>query len=415
MKAWHWQRGLLAVVLALGIPLIRGNAPGQTGSASDCGIGAVTLDGDFEGAGFVECRRLGPSSFSLTIAPENRPPINCSPWFAFRIRQRTALPTPVRVQLLYSACGHRYAPKISADTLRWSKLPPSSVTITQADRRAAEIVFIVDQPETYVAAQELVVGAQYQDQFGNYSARPGVKQRILGQSYDGRPIVGLFIHSGTAPAREQVLLIGRQHPAEVTGALAMDSFLATLLSNDPIARAYRDRFETIAVPLMNPDGVARGYWRNNRGNKDLNRDWLAFSQPETAAVDRLLRDIESNPRSRLRMLIDFHSTRTDLIYSIPDGLATDPPMVSRDWIARLRTRLPGYRVNRIQEHQPGLPTAKTRLFERYGIPTATLEIGDETDRAWISWMGRQAALAMMETLLATAPPTTNPGNQSEMK
>jgi predicted deacylase len=414
LKARHWQLGLLAFALTLGIPSLGGVALGQAGSPTDCKSGPVTLDGDFEGSGFAQCRRLGPSFFSLTIAPEDGPPINCSPWYAFRIRQPRASPTPVRVQLLYAACGHRYAPKISVDTIRWSKLPPSSVTITQADRRTAEIVFTSDQPETYVAAQELIVGGHYKDQFDSYASRPGVKQKILGQSYDGRPIVGLFIHTGKAPASERVLLIGRQHPAEVTGALAMDAFLAALLSNNPIAVAYRARFETIAVPLLNPDGVARGYWRHNRGHKDLNRDWRVFSEPETAAVDRILRTIESNPKGRLRMVIDFHSTRTDMIYSIPDALATDPPMVSSDWIARLRARLPGYHVNRIQEHQPGLPTAKTGLFERYGIPTATLEIGDETDRAWISWMGRQAALAMMETMLATeAPSKTSPDIQPE--
>jgi len=414
LKARHWQLGLLAISPALGVATVGGVARGQPIALADCRIGPVTLDGDFEGAGFAECRRLGPSSFYLVIAPEDGPPINCSPWYAFRIRQRGGTPTSVRIQLTYAACGHRYAPKISVDTLRWSKLLPSSVTITQADRRKAEIVFTSDQPETYVAAQELVVGAHYKDRIGSYAARPGVKPQILGLSYDGRSIVGLFIHSGKAPASEQVLLIGRQHPAEVTGALAMDAFIATLLSNDPIALAYRARFETIAVPLLNPDGVARGYWRHNRGHKDLNRDWISFSEPETAAVDRILRTIESNPRSKLRMLIDFHSTRTDLIYSIPDALATDPPMVSGDWIASLRTRLPGYHVNRIQEHQPGLPTAKTRLFERFGIPTATLEIGDDTDRAWISWMGRQAALAMMETMLATAAPSkTSPDIQPE--
>jgi len=35
------------------------------------------------------------------------------------------------------------------------------------------------------------------------------------------------------------------------------------------------------------------------------------------------------------------------------------------------------------------------------VPAVTFEIGDETDRKLIARIGRQAALAMMETLLAT--------------
>ena len=43
--------------------------------------------------------------------------------------------------------------------------------------------------------------------------------------------------------------------------------------------------------------------------------------------------------------------------------------------------MPGYAVKRGAAHQAGLPTAKTWVYETYGVPAVTFEIGDETPTA----------------------------------
>jgi hypothetical protein len=50
-------------------------------------------------------------------------------------------------------------------------------------------------------------------------------------------------------------------------------------------------------------------------------------------------------------------------------------------------------------HNPGLPTAKSWVYEYYKVPTATYEIGDETNVEVIRRDARAAAEAMMSTLL----------------
>lgn len=370
-----------------------------------CETGAITLDGDFEAAGFAACHREGPSSFRLSITPENAPPINCSPWYAFRLRQNDpARPAIVKIKLDYQACSHRYGPKISADGNNWKALPIDAVTAISDDMKHVDVSLILDRPQLFVAAQEILASDFFDRLFERHASQAGVAQFILGTSRAGRPVRAMNVHDGEEPAREQVLLIGRQHPPEVTGALAMDPFIEAVLGNDPIARAYRARFETIVIPLLNPDGVANGYWRHNLGGKDLNRDWGKYSEPETAAVSRLIEAIDRDPNRRLRLMIDFHSTRSNLVYTIPDDLPTNPPLVLRDWLDRLSARMPGHKVNRISEHEPGLPTAKTYMYERYGFPTATFEVGDNTDRQLIARLGREAALAMMAAMLDTKPP-----------
>ncbi|QJB68415.1 M14 family metallopeptidase [Parasphingorhabdus halotolerans] len=200
--------------------------------------------------------------------------------------------------------------------------------------------------------------------------------------------------------REQIVLIGRQHPPEITGALVMMPFVETLLSDEPLAKLFRERFETIVVPVLNPDGVDHGYWRHNTGGTDLNRDWGPFAQPETQLMDKLLGDIESAPDQQLRLFIDFHSTQNDVFYTIPDDYPTNPPLFLKEWLDLLQTRMPDYPVKRDANHNLGQANSKNYVHKKYGVPTVTFEIGDETDRPLIEKLGRESALAMMETLLA---------------
>jgi len=87
-----------------------------------------------------------------------------------------------------------------------------------------------------------------------------------------------------ANSKKALLIISRQHPPEVTGFIAMKSFIETIAGDSEQAKVFRQKFKVYNVPLMNPDGVDNGHWRHNMGGIDLNRDWQAFNQPETRAV-----------------------------------------------------------------------------------------------------------------------------------
>jgi len=52
-------------------------------------------------------------------------------------------------------------------------------------------------------------------------------------------------------------------------------------------------------------------------------------------------------------------------------------------------------------HDSARPVSKAYV---YGAPTVTFELGDETDRKLIDEIARNAAFAMMETLLDTKAP-----------
>lgn len=367
-----------------------------------CQTANVTFDTDFPTGNFASCQATGTDQVTIEIAPEDAPPINCSAWYAFRLNPRKA--GTVTIKLEYEACGHRYWPKTSTDGQRWTSVDPEDVVVSEVDgTKQAQISLQHGTTPLFVAGQEIIAPSDYQTWIDRVSQSPDVIQWVLGQSLEQRNIPAMTIKTPGARPREQIVLIGRQHPPEITGALALFPFVETLLSDEPVAIRFRKRFETMVVPMLNPDGVARGHWRHSTGHKDLNRDWGPFTQPETRLMGRLLEEIDADPARNLRLFIDFHSTQKDVFYTIPDDYPTSPPLFLKNWLARLSAAMPDYSIHRDANHNLDQPNSKNYVYSQYLVPTVTFEIGDETDRRLIARLGRQAALAMMEELLASEP------------
>lgn len=397
-------RFLLYSLLSLILSACAAQGPGPTVVAVDgkpmgCATRAVALDTDFASAAAAACTPLSATRLALTIAPEDAPPINCSAWYAFRLTPRR--PGSVTVDLDYTACEHRYWPKTSTDGVTWTALPQTAVTIREVDgQKQAQLRLQLDTSPLFVAGQEIVAGAAYDAWLAGAAQHPAVQRSRLGVSAQQRPIDMLTLAAPGSSPRETVVLVGRQHPPEVTGALAMFAFMDRLMADDPLAVRYRTRFRTIAVPLLNPDGVEHGHWRHNTGGVDLNRDWGPFTQPETRLMDQLLKNVAADPEQQLTLLLDFHSTWKDVVYTLTDEQVTRPADFTPRWIARMQDVLgDGLPVERDPSHNADRPVAKAFVFEAYGVPTATFELGDETPRAEVALRGRVAAQAMMEILL----------------
>jgi predicted deacylase len=359
----------------------------------------VAIDTDFPAGALASCAVGQSGHVKIVLSPEDAPPINCSAWYAFRVQ--ASAKQQVKIDLNYTECGHRYWPKVSSDGKVWTRLGESQVKLSEfAGKKMAQLTLSAGTYPIFVSAQEIVVPATYDSWFDGLEAERSIRRSLLGRSAEGRSIE--IIRFGSETAREQVVLVGRQHPPEVTGALAMFPFVETLLEDNPLAERFRSRFEVVAVPLLNPDGVVKGHWRHNTGGIDLNRDWGPFTQPETKLMQGVLEKVDRTPHQNLRLMLDFHSTQRDIFYSIPDELPTDPPLFTRDWLARYQERMTDYEVVRDARHTIGRPVSKAHVFDTYGVPGVTFEIGDETDRKLIDRIGEQSAIAMMETLLKTS-------------
>lgn len=333
---------------------------------------------------------LSDDHVRLDILPESGGKINDSPWYAFKLSSNS--PMTAKISLRYRGGHHRYWPKVSKDGQHWTRLDPQHV-VSSANGRRAEFEIDLSADPVWMAGQELITPVIY-DAWNSRTAKvANMPIMVLGNSTAGLPI---YVFDSNAESREVLFLVGRQHPPEVSGAFAFFAFAETILGDSDLAQQFRARFRVIAIPLLNPDGVVGGNWRHNLGGVDLNRDWGPFTQPETRLVAELLEDLDARD-SKIRMFIDFHSTKENVFYALPD--VTHPPDFIATWLEAARSRTVGYPFALTQGPASDMTIAKNYIYERYGIPAVTFEVGDETDRNVTRTAAKVFAEELMQLML----------------
>ena len=383
-----WRAWLAAAAAA-------GLATAAPGADRFCENDIALLDTQFEGGTFHRCD-VRDGKFVITIRPEDAKVVVPMPWYAFRASPKREGEAIVLMGFT-DADADRFWPKVSLDGINWQRLPDRAVAVSEDNQRLALRIPLAEAP-VWIASQRLLTSRFYDPWTLSLASRPDVAVRVLGRSIRGRPIS--VAETGLNP--QGVLFLGRQHPPEVTGALTMHAFVDTVLADTELARAFRDTFTVVTVPLLNPDGVAAGHWRHNAGKTDLNRDWGPFRQPETQSVRDLLADLTGRGIG-LRLMLDFHATQlteTHLFYTQrPEDGDGSAHGFAAAWFKRVRERQPDLEfIHRPSKSETA--NAKNYFFKTYRIPSITYETGDETDPDWIAAAAPVFAEEMMRTLLA---------------
>jgi hypothetical protein len=119
------------------------------------------------------------------------------------------------------------------------------------------------------------------------ASSPRVALAVIGRSVKGRDIPALFISSGKFAAQRDkkpvALVFCQQHGNEPSGKEAALILAANLLGRD---KKVLDSLDLILVPSLNPDGSELKQ-RRNAADRDLNRNHVLLSEPETQALHRL--------------------------------------------------------------------------------------------------------------------------------
>ena len=394
---------------ALAILLMWCLPPAFAAVEETCSFDEVTFSSGFEGARLSECRRLGDAAFELLIKPESVP-INDSPWYAFRLEfDDDAQLRPIKLQLRYGDGTHRYRPKLLLNDedagVHWRGIPSERVE-TGENGRSSAFEVTPSSRSFMISAQPLLTNADH-DAFLRAMAEHGdANVEVVGHSAGGRPIEALRI-GGPSPVRPTIVLLGRQHPPEVPGALALQAFIRQLLEDSELATRFRSAFRVVAIPNLNPDGVARGHWRLNANHVDLNRDWGPFSQPATRAVGAMIERLGPPRADRgVWLLLDFHSTHRDVFYT--QLMPPDPglPPITGCWLDGVDKALPDYDLARAPRHLEEGTTAKAWATRALEAPAVTYEVGDATDVGLVDRVARTAAKELMRTLLEAVRPSS---------
>lgn len=358
----------------------------------ECSTDTVKIDFNFSGSGNLSCEVIKSDYIKIFINPELDDSINPSPWFAFRKSEHSK---SIKLALDYKNYHHRYHPKISIDKKSWNKIDEANIS-KKENGKIVVIDFLPSSQKNYVASQELITNFWYNKWYNELENSGRVRREIIGFSVLKNPIPMFFVEKNIN--NPYILILGRQHPPEVTGAFAMRGFINQLLNKNSLSDSFLKNYNILFVPLMNPDGVMNGYWRYNENKKDLNRDWGIFIQPETDAVNKKLTELKNK---KLALFIDFHSTFKNLFY-ISD-IAEESPMKNflEDWLLGSRKSLSeaNYKYEIINSLNKDNGVSKNYIYNKYKIPSVTYEVSDNEDRDVIQQSSSILAINLMELLL----------------
>ena len=358
----------------------------------ECSTDTVKIDFNFSGSGNLSCEVIKSDYIKIFINPELDDSINPSPWFAFRKSEHSK---SIKLALDYKNYHHRYHPKISIDKKSWNKIDEANI-LKKENGKIVVIDFLPSSQKNYVASQELITNFWYNKWYNELENSGRVRREVIGFSVLKNPIPMFFVEKDIN--NPYILILGRQHPPEVTGAFAMRGFINQLLNKNSLSDSFLKNYNILFVPLMNPDGVMNGYWRYNENKKDLNRDWGIFIQPETDAVNKKLTELKNK---KLALFIDFHSTFKNLFY-ISD-IAEESPMKNflEDWLLDSRKSLSevNYKYEIINSFNKDNGVSKNYIYNKYKIPSVTYEVSDNEDRDVIQQSSSILAINLMELLL----------------
>jgi len=239
--------------------------------APPCEAGRVDIDADFDSGKITLLDDADPGAVELALAPDNA--ASFMQWWSFRVRGEPGRPLRLRIGnagLATYPTGFEggYRAVASYDREDWFRVPTTfedgALTIAHVPE-ADEIDYAYFAPYPFARGQALVDRA---------AASGLARVERLGETVEGRPLDVVVIGAeGRGALRAWIL--GRQHPGEPHGSWFVEAAVERLLDeDDAVARALRERFVFYCVPVMNPDGVARGNHRTNAAGVDLNRQWM---------------------------------------------------------------------------------------------------------------------------------------------
>ena len=358
-----------------------------------CNTSAVQIDFDFPGAGNLTCEIINSKYIKFFINPETDDSINPSPWFAIRKSKHSE---DIKLEFDYKNYQHRYDPKISNDKKIWKKINQTNI-LKDENGKIIIINFSPSNEKEYISSQELITEDWYNDWFNYLGGLEKVKSEVIGLSVLKKPITMFFVEENTN--NPYILILGRQHPPEVTGAIAIKSFVNELISKNDLSERFLDNYNIIFVPLMNPDGVENGYWRYNENKKDLNRDWGIFSQPETKSVNNKLINFKDD--KKIEVFIDFHSTYKNIFYISDISESHKLQNFLKNWLNNSKPDLLkiDYDYKIVNSMSPNNGISKNYIFNKYNIPSVTYEVSDVEDRDKIKKSSSILSQKLMQSLL----------------
>ena len=276
----------------------------------------------------------------------------CRSWFYFAVRGGqvgetigiTVMNSNIQNKLYKK--GYKPVWRGSTTSPRWVPLPKRVYTSVDDEdyqirwehtfTAEEEVQFAFCYPSSLEESEERIAACEQAVLDPAVAEKIYFKSETLMNSLEGRPMRLLTLSSPAGMRRAQeppipelfpegradgartfkgkpiIFISCRVHPGETPAQHVFNGLLDFLMrTHDPRAAALRARYVFKLVPILNPDGVARGHYRTDTLGQNLNRfyhDPTPELHPTIYAVKKYL--LERAREGLLHMYIDLHAHAT---------------------------------------------------------------------------------------------------------
>jgi hypothetical protein len=254
---------------------------------------SISISSDFEGGSLGPPERIGETHFRCRVPGQadqdgrNRQVT----WYYFRLdgargREVTLTLTDLRGEYdykpNYGGIDEKTPPLVSSDRKVWKHL----ASPLARDREKGEMTFTItpEADRVWVAHIEPYTASRLDRFLAEVRGSPDLKDEVIGKTVEGRDLHLLTVGRGGRTA----WLMCRQHAWESGTSFVGEGAVRYLLSD--AARDLRERVTFKILPMMDPDGCARGGVRFNRHGYDVNRNWDT-ADPSDPESRRLMPEI----------------------------------------------------------------------------------------------------------------------------
>ncbi len=266
-------------------------------------IDGLTFDSDFENGSLGEVRELMPNRIACALHTEQGELGERRYWFRFRMRG-------VENRQLTLILDHQENPRpfIRIGTEPWRRM--TEIEAPTLDR--LELSFGPSETEVELAFFEPLGLTETEAELEELIKNIGVlvQRDLLGMSEEGRALELITVTNPLVSdtGKHRVWVHSRAHAGEVTSTHVMLGLLEQCLADSSVGRVLRDELILQVLPVLNVDGVARGYTRWDASGRDPESQWCAIASPAVRAVKDRVDSLMASPQP-IELALNLHSTR----------------------------------------------------------------------------------------------------------
>lgn len=290
-------------------------------------LSSVTFNKAFEGASLGKIEKLGDTTFRLHVEGQydERGRNRQTTWFYFRMdkvagRELTLTFTDWVGEYndKPGACpmGPTLRPVFSNDGETWKH---TEAIEWDAEKKESTLKFRPTQGTVWLAHIPPYPHSKLLKLVSELDRSPHACVEVIGRTSLGRELHLVTVTNFERPddAKKVVWLQARQHAWEAGTSHVMEGALRFVTSDEPEARALRDKVIFKFTPMVDPDGCALGQVRFNAHGWDVNRHWDKVDlrdpkwlklMPEIWYVKQAI--LVAHARRPIDLMVNLHNTET---------------------------------------------------------------------------------------------------------